>query len=97
MSGWLFLYLAATPGVHVADNATLVLDLDNEVQPDLMMFLDPALGGRARIREDGFADIDRISMSYFGEPYTPRDAEIASVLFEVERWHAWLDVNQRDR
>jgi PPOX class probable F420-dependent enzyme len=53
------------------------------------------LGRVVEIRDEGFADIDRISMSYFGEPYTPRDAEIASVIFQVERWHAWLDVNQR--
>jgi PPOX class probable F420-dependent enzyme len=53
------------------------------------------LGRVVEIREDGFEDIDRMSMSYFGAPYTPRDAEIASVRFEVERWHAWLDENQR--
>jgi hypothetical protein len=53
------------------------------------------LGRAVEIREEGFADIDRISLSYFGKPYTPRDAEIASVVFEVERWHAWLDENER--
>jgi hypothetical protein len=53
------------------------------------------LGRVVEIHDDGFADVDRMSMSYFGVPYTPRDVEMASVLFEVDRWHAWLDVNQR--
>jgi len=53
------------------------------------------LGRVVEIRDDGFADVDRLSMSYFGVAYTPRDVEMASVLFEVERWHTWLDVNER--
>lgn len=51
---WLGVYKAATPGVRLADNATLRLDMDNEFQPDAMLFIDPALGGRARITEDDY-------------------------------------------
>lgn len=37
---WLGNYLAATPRVEIADNATLRLDLDNEPQPDVSVWLD---------------------------------------------------------
>lgn len=51
---WLGVYKSATPGVRLADNATLQLDMDNEFQPDAMLFVDPALGGRARITDDDY-------------------------------------------
>jgi PPOX class probable F420-dependent enzyme len=53
------------------------------------------IGSVVEIREEGFPDVDRMSHSYFNAPYTPRDAEITTVIFEVERWHSWLDVNKR--
>lgn len=31
---WLGTYLAATPGLRLLDNATVILDAENEVQPD---------------------------------------------------------------
>ncbi|MCS7055044.1 MAG: Uma2 family endonuclease [Thermoflexales bacterium] len=51
---WLGVYKSATPGVRLADNATLRLDMDNEFQPDAMLFIDPALGGLARITDDDY-------------------------------------------
>lgn len=51
---WLGVYKSATPGIRLADNATLRLDMDNEVQPDAMLFIDPAAGGKARITEDDY-------------------------------------------
>jgi Uma2 family endonuclease len=54
--GWLFNYCAATPGVLVADNVTLRLDLDNEPQPDAVLWLPEAAGGRARIGEDDYLE-----------------------------------------
>jgi len=56
MAGWLSVYRSATRGVRVADNGTLFLDLENEVQPDLSLFVDAALGGRSRLRPDGYAE-----------------------------------------
>jgi hypothetical protein len=41
---WLGVYWAATPGVDLGDNATVRLDLDNQVQPDALLRLDEALG-----------------------------------------------------
>ncbi len=52
--GWLTLYRAATPGVVVGDNATVRLDNENEVQPDALLRLEPALGGRSRVTEDDY-------------------------------------------
>lgn len=52
--GWLWTYTVNTPGVRLADNATLQLDMDNEFQPDAMLFIDPVLGGRARITDEDY-------------------------------------------
>jgi len=34
---WLGIYEAATPGVELGDNATVLLDADNEPQPDALL------------------------------------------------------------
>ena len=41
--GWLVQYAANTPGVEVGDNGSVRLDLDNEPQPDALLFIDPRL------------------------------------------------------
>jgi len=51
---WLGMYRSVTPGVMVGDNATLRLDYENVVQPDALLRLDPALGGRSRITADDY-------------------------------------------
>lgn len=51
---WLGLYRAATPGVVGGDNATVRLDYENVVQPDALLRLEPALGGRSRVTEDDY-------------------------------------------
>ena len=56
LMGWLTLYAAATPGVEVADNATVRLDLDNEPQPDGLLRLEESAGGRSRISEDDYIE-----------------------------------------
>lgn len=48
---WLGVYRAATPGVRTADNATLRLDLDNEPQPDVAVWLE---GGNAFVDDDDY-------------------------------------------
>ena len=39
-----------------SDNATLRLDFLNEPQPDILLRLDPALGGRSRLGADGYLE-----------------------------------------
>ncbi|MGB3695627.1 MAG: Uma2 family endonuclease [Spirulinaceae cyanobacterium] len=53
---WLGAYKVATPGVELADNATVRLDLDNEPQPDALLRLNEACGGQSRIDEDDYIE-----------------------------------------
>ena len=53
---WLSFYKAKTPGVGTAAEASLRLDLDNEPQPDAMLYIRPEHGGQAKISEDGFLE-----------------------------------------
>jgi Uma2 family endonuclease len=54
MVAWLGLYHAATQGILGADNATVQLDYENVVQPDALLRLDPALGGRSEVTPDDY-------------------------------------------
>ena len=54
--GVLFHYCVFTPGVRVADNATVRLDLHNEPQPDVLLRIDEETGGRAHVSEDGYLE-----------------------------------------
>ncbi|MCB0184989.1 MAG: Uma2 family endonuclease [Caldilineaceae bacterium] len=51
--GWLVVYQSATPSVNIADNSTLRLDLDNEPQPDVAVWLD---NGNAFISDDDYLE-----------------------------------------
>jgi Uma2 family endonuclease len=53
---WLAVYASETPGVEAADNSTVRLDLDNEPQPDLLLFKLPTKGGQARISADDYIE-----------------------------------------
>jgi Uma2 family endonuclease len=53
---WLGTYCAATPGVQLGDNATLRLDMDNEVQPDALLRLEPEAGGRSHVSPDDYLE-----------------------------------------
>jgi Uma2 family endonuclease len=52
IAGLVFNYIASTPGVRASDNQSLRLDLENEVQPDVSVWLDEAVGGQVRVRDD---------------------------------------------
>jgi Uma2 family endonuclease len=56
LGGWLFLYRARTPGVRLADNASVRLDLGNMPQPDCLLFISPDCGGQVRIDEDDYVN-----------------------------------------
>lgn len=53
---WLTTYSAATPGVRVADNATVRLDSNNEPQPDALLRIEPEAGGRSRLSDDDYVE-----------------------------------------
>lgn len=52
---WLGVYRANTPGIYLADKVTIRLDLENEVQPDAVLYLSPEKGGRLDIEDDFLA------------------------------------------
>ncbi|MBD2677098.1 MULTISPECIES: Uma2 family endonuclease [Nostoc] len=54
MIAWLGVYKAATPGVGFADNTTLLLDADNEPQPDALLRIEQ--GGQTRITQDDYLE-----------------------------------------
>jgi Uma2 family endonuclease len=56
LSVWLGVYASETPGVQCACTPTVRLDLDNEPQPDLILFKLPAKAGQARISADDYIE-----------------------------------------
>ncbi|NJL55101.1 Uma2 family endonuclease [bacterium] len=53
---WLGTYAAFTPGTLTGVEPTVRLDLDNEPQPDIVLFLDETVGGQARLTADGYLE-----------------------------------------
>ncbi len=51
---WLGVYKAATPGVGLADNATVRLDAENEPQPDALLRME--IGGQSQITADDYLE-----------------------------------------
>lgn len=84
MVAWLGTYESATAGVIAADSATIRLELDNEVQPDILMMIDPARGGQARISDDDYVE---------GAPELVVEVASSSVSFDL---HAKLHVYRRN-
>lgn len=54
--GWLAVYSATTPNIELSDNVTVRLDQDNEPQPDGVLRIDEAHGGRSRVTEDDYLE-----------------------------------------
>ena len=54
--GWLAAYRAETPGVLIGDNATVRLDLENELQPDALLRLGSAQGGQSTVGTTGYVE-----------------------------------------
>jgi Uma2 family endonuclease len=50
---WLGVYQVFTPKVELGDNVTVRLDLDNEPQPDAVLFIN---GGQAKISKDDYVE-----------------------------------------
>ncbi|MBW4651408.1 MAG: Uma2 family endonuclease [Kastovskya adunca ATA6-11-RM4] len=49
-------YQAAIPGIDLADNATVRIDMDNEPQPHALLRLNESVGGQSRISDDGYVE-----------------------------------------
>lgn len=53
---WLGVYQALTPGVDLSVEPTVRLDLDNEPQPDAVLFIKPDAGGQTQLSSDGYIE-----------------------------------------
>lgn len=84
LATWLGNYLAQTPGLDAADNATVRLDDVNEPQPDLLLAVEHAAGGQSRVDEDGY---------YAGPPEFIAEVAASTVSYDL---HAKLRVYQRE-
>lgn len=51
---WLGNYIVATPGLQIADNSTFRLDIDNEPQPDISVWIESGPLARASVDEDDY-------------------------------------------
>ncbi len=56
MVAWASAYCDATPGVDGSDNSTVRMDMDNELQPDVFLRIEPEAGGRSRVSEDDYIE-----------------------------------------
>lgn len=56
LTTWLGTYVAFTPGTQSGIEPTVRLDLDNEPQPDIVLIVDEAAGGQARLTADGYLE-----------------------------------------
>lgn len=53
---WLGVYQSLTPGVDLSVEPTVRLDLDNEPQPDAVLFIEPNASGQTRLSSDGYIE-----------------------------------------
>lgn len=56
MAGWLYAYAATRNDTDVADNATVILDNFNELQPDVCLFWSQPHGGGALVNSDDYIE-----------------------------------------
>ncbi|MEA5448631.1 Uma2 family endonuclease [Leptolyngbya sp. CCNP1308] len=56
LNTWIGTYAALTPGTRSGIEPTVRLDLDNEPQPDIVLLIDEAAGGQARLSPDGYLE-----------------------------------------
>ena len=82
--GWLIHYEASTPGVEAGDNSTVRLDLDNEPQPDCLLFIQPESGGQVRFDEAGYIE---------GAPDLVAEVAASSASYDL---HAKLNAYRRN-
>lgn len=53
---WLGVYQAMTPGINLGVEPTVRLDLDNEPQPDAVLFIEPQAGGQTLLSSDDYIE-----------------------------------------
>jgi hypothetical protein len=84
LGGWLYNYRRSTPGVRLADNASVRMDLGNMPQPDCLLFISPELGGKVQIDADDYVN---------GSPELLAEVAASSVSYDL---HAKLQAYLRN-
>jgi Uma2 family endonuclease len=84
LGGWLFVYQARTPGLESGDNSTVRLDLNNEPQPDCLLFVQAEHGGQVQIDELGYGN---------GAPDLVAEVAASSASYDL---HGKLEAYQRN-
>ncbi len=98
LAAWLGVYRSETPGVECGDNSTVRLDLDNEPQPDLVLFKLPEKGGQTSISEDDYIEgapelaIEIVGSSRAYDLHQKKDAYRRNGVCE---YLAWITGEQR--
>jgi len=95
---WLGVYAAATPGVEVADNATVRLDLDNEPQPDALLRIDADGGGQSRISADDYVEGPPeliVEVAHSSAAYDLHDKKQAYRRNQVQEYVVWQIEDER--
>ncbi len=110
-NGWLAVYAAATPGLLIADNSTLRLDIDNEPQPDISLWIEESRGGQITESEDDYLEgvpellVEIAGSSAAYDLYEKRNAyrrngvqEYLILITEERRtvWYSWHEGEYRE-
>ena len=97
---WVYTYIASTPHVNAADNATVRLDLDNEVQPDVLLRIDEAAGGQSHISADDYVEGAPelvVEVAHSSAAYDLHDKKTAYRRNGVREYVVWqIEENQVD-
>jgi Uma2 family endonuclease len=96
MVGWVVTYAAKTPGVDYADNATVLLDPDNELQPDVMLWREAPDG--PRLNDQGYLEGAPqlvIEVAASSASYDLHDKLRAYERNRVQEYIVWRVLNQR--
>lgn len=56
ITGWLWTYQVATPGVNLGIEPTVRLDLENTPQPDAVLLIEEQCGGQAQLSDDDYIE-----------------------------------------
>lgn len=91
--GWLAAYQAGTPGVLGGDNATLHLDFENAPQPDVLLRLEPQVGGQSWLTEDDYVEGSPelvVEVAASSASYDMHDKRKAYARNGVQEYLVWL-------
>lgn len=94
---WLGIYVAKTPGLSLADNGTVQLETDSEVQPDVFLFWDPPRAGSGHLTPEGYivgAPVLVVEIATSSASYDLHDKKEAYRRAGVPEYIVWRTVDR---